>query len=125
MKSIVRSVALGMVSAAALTMFAALPAAAQDKAKPSADKAKAAAPDKGKAAAAADQKVLVDNPKAKAFEVRYKPGEGGGMRERPPRITRALTDGTMERTYADGKTEKHVYRGPAEGPAWGPARKFR
>jgi hypothetical protein len=104
MKSIVRSAVLGMVSAAALAMLAASPAAAQDKAKPSADKVKAAAPAKGSSKDVAP-KVLLDNPKVRATEIRYKPGEGGGMRERQARLTRAVTDGTMERTYPDGKKE--------------------
>ena len=105
MKSIVRSAVLGMVCGALAAMA---PAMAQDKAKPSADKVKAAAPAKdaapGKDAGIAP-KVLLDNPKVRATEVRYKPGEGGGMRERQARLTRAVTDGTMERTYPDGKKE--------------------
>jgi hypothetical protein len=93
-----------MVSATALAMLAASPAAAQDKAKPSADKVKAATPAKEGSKDVAP-KVLLDNPKVRATEIRYKPGEGGGMRERQPRLTRAVTDGTMERTYPDGKKE--------------------
>jgi hypothetical protein len=89
-----------MVCAAALAALA--PAMAQDKAKPSADKAKAAAPAKDAGAA---PKVLLDNPRVRATELRYKPGEGGGMRERQARLTRAVTDGTMERTYPGGKKE--------------------
>jgi hypothetical protein len=119
MKSIVRRFTLWMVSAVVLGAFVVAPSMAQDKAKP-AEKSKAAAPDKGKAAG--DQKVLIDNPKAKAFEVRYKPGEGGGMRERPTRLTRALTDGTMERTYADGKTEKVNWK--AGDTRWFPKETF-
>ena len=88
MKSIVRRFTLWMVSAVVLGAFVVAPSMAQDKAKAAPEKSKAAAPDKG-AAAAANQKVLIDNPKAKAFEVRYKPGEGSGMRERPTRLTRA------------------------------------
>ncbi len=87
----------------------AMPALAQDKAKPAAmDKSKAAA-EKPKAAekkaGEGTRKVLVDNDKVVVTEVRYKPGEGSTMRERGPRVTRALTSGTMERTYADGKKE--------------------
>jgi hypothetical protein len=102
MKSIVRSAVLGMVSAAVLAAIAVPAAVAQDKAKPSADKAKAAP---AKAGAVVAPTVLLDNPKVRATEVRYKPGEGGGMRERQARLTRAITDGTMERTYPDGKKE--------------------
>jgi hypothetical protein len=105
MKSIVRSAVLGMVCAA---FAAAVPALAQDKAKPSADKAKSAAPAKDAATgkdAGPPPKVLLDNPKVRATEVRFKPGEGSGMRERQASLTRAETDGTMERTYPDGKKE--------------------
>jgi hypothetical protein len=106
MRSTVRYTTFASLALAA--MLAAAPVAAQDKAKAPAaapDKAKAAAPDKSKAAPS-NQKVILENDKVKAFEVRYKPGEGGEARERPPRVVRALSDGTMERTYPGGKTEK-------------------
>ena len=50
-------------------------------------------------------KVHVDNDKVRATEVTYPPGKSSGMVERPPRVTRALTDGTLEKTYKDGKKE--------------------
>jgi hypothetical protein len=37
--------------------------------------------------------------------VTYKPGEASDMRERGARVTRALSNGTMERVYKDGKKE--------------------
>jgi hypothetical protein len=88
--------------------LAVAPAAAQDKAKaPEKAKAAPAAADKGKAAVTpGTTKTLVENDKVKVTEVTFKPGEGGPARERPPRVVRALSDGTMERTYPDGKTEK-------------------
>jgi hypothetical protein len=50
-------------------------------------------------------KVLVDNDKVRAFETRYKPGEENRNVPREGRVIRALTSGTLLRTYADGKTE--------------------
>jgi mannose-6-phosphate isomerase-like protein (cupin superfamily) len=80
-----------------------MPAIAQDKGKPAAmDTPKAAAEKK---ASEGMRKVLVDNDKVLVTEVSYKPGEASAMRERGPRVTRALRGGTMERTYADGKKE--------------------
>jgi hypothetical protein len=51
-------------------------------------------------------KVLFENEKVRAFETRYKPGEENENVPRDGRIIRALTSGTLLRTYADGKTEK-------------------
>jgi hypothetical protein len=92
-----------LIPALAVAAFLATPAFAQDK-KPAAapEKAKAGAPAKKDATA---PKVLVDNDKVRVSETRYKPGEASDMRERGNRVTRALTDGTLERTYADGKKE--------------------
>jgi hypothetical protein len=107
MRSIKRSCATIPVALFIAVFGIASPAAAQDKAKPAAasdKKAPAAAPDKAKSAPS-NQKVIVENDKVKVFEVRYKPGEGGDARERPPRVVRALNGGTMQRTYPDGKTE--------------------
>ena len=77
---------------------------AQDKAKPAAAQPKAAEKDQR------DRKVLVDNDKVLATEVAYKPGASSGMVERGNRITRALTDGTLEKTYADGRKETVVWK---------------
>ena len=63
------------------------------------EKAKAAAPE-------ATQKVMLDNEKAQAIEIRYKPGAVNTNVPRAARIVRALTGGTLVRTYPDGKTEK-------------------
>jgi hypothetical protein len=90
------------LSALLATLWMAAPAVAQDKAKPAAEKSKAAAAEKKENYT---RKVLIDNEKVIVVEVRYKPGESSNMRERGPRVTRALTSGDMERTYADGKKE--------------------
>jgi beta-alanine degradation protein BauB len=86
-----------MILVAAL---AAAPVAAQDKAKP------ASAPAAKSKEASPSSKTLFENDKVKAMELHYKPGEGSEPRERPGRVVRALTDGTMMRTYPDGKTRK-------------------
>jgi hypothetical protein len=110
MKPIVRSFASVLGPVFLATAFLAAPVAAQDKAKPAAKaEEKKAAPAKAgekKELPAGTTKVLLDNEKFRVTEVRFKPGEGGPPRERQPRVVRALSDGTMERTYTDGKTEK-------------------
>jgi hypothetical protein len=97
-----------LIPALAVAAFLATPAFAQDK-KPAAapEKAKAATPAKADGTA---PKVLVDNERVRATETRYKPGESSDMRERGNRVTRALTDGTLERTYADGKKDTIVWK---------------
>jgi hypothetical protein len=79
-------------------------AMAQDKAKPAAPPARAAA--KADAKDQRDRKVLVENDKVLVTEVTYKPGASSGdMLERKPRVTRALTSGSLEKTFADGRKE--------------------
>ncbi len=43
-------------------------------------------------------------------ETRYKAGAVSAMRERSARVTRALVDGTMEKTFPDGKKETITYK---------------
>jgi len=70
----------------------------------------AIAQDKG-AGPAVKMKVLVDNDKAKAYEATYVPGaQNKGVVTSTVRIVRALKGGTLERTYADGKKEKVVWK---------------
>jgi hypothetical protein len=87
-------------------------AMAQDKAKPAAAPAKAAAKADAKADPKdqRDRKVLIDNDKVLVTEVGYKPGSASGMTERNQRVTRALTDGTLEKTFADGKKETITWK---------------
>jgi hypothetical protein len=98
--SLIRISAVALASA---VLLATVPAAAQDKkaAAPAAEKKTDA-----KAAPEGTNKVILDNDKYRVWESTFKPGQGSKLQERGARITRALTDGTMERTYADGKTEK-------------------
>lgn len=46
--------------------------------------------------------VRVDNDKLQAFEARFKPGDENKDVPRGARVTRALTSGTLLRTYPDG-----------------------
>ena len=56
-------------------------------------------------------KVLVDNAKAKAYEASYAPGaQYEGFVTSTVRIVRVLKGGTLERTYADGKKERVVWK---------------
>ena len=86
------------LAGACLAAVVATPAMAQDK-------GKAAAATPAKASDQRGRKVLVDNEKVLATEVTYKPGSASGMIERGNRVTRALTDGQLEKTYPDGKKE--------------------
>ena len=107
----INRLAIGLSMALVGTGVIATQAMAQDKSKPA-----AAAP--AKAADQRDRKVLVDNEKVLATEVRYKPGAASGMVERGQRITRALTDGELEKTYADGKKETLKFK--AGDVRWNP-----
>ena len=87
------------------------PVMAQDKAK-DAKATPAAKAEKGKPAI----KVLVDNAKVKVFEVTYKPGDSNtGIATTTTRIVRALTTGTTEWTFADGKKVTKVRKA---GDVW-------
>ena len=55
-------------------------------------------------------KELGKNDQFRAYEAVFKPGDEGAAVERPPRVVRALTAGTLERTYPDGKKELSVYK---------------
>lgn len=101
MKSVTRSSASNLVAVFLFAAMAAAPVAAQDKAK----MAPAAASEKSKAPAS-NQKMIFENDKVRVFETRFKSGESTPSRERPARVVRALTDGHMQRTYPDGRTEK-------------------
>jgi hypothetical protein len=84
------------------------PAMAQDKYKPAAAPAKAAG--KAEVKDERDRKVLLENDKVLATEVRYKPGSSSGMQERGQRVVRALTDGTLEKTFPDGRKETVTWK---------------
>lgn len=55
-------------------------------------------------------KVLFDNESVGVREVTFAPGAQGANTTRPSRVLRVLKGGTIQRTYADGKIEKVLYR---------------
>jgi negative regulator of sigma E activity len=64
-----------------------------------------------KGAAKATMKVIAENAKARAYEVTFAPGaENTAVPSSSLRVVRALAGGTLQRTYADGKKEKVVYK---------------
>lgn len=50
-------------------------------------------------------KVLLDNDKVRVYETIFPPGAQGTSGTPPYRIVRALTDGSIQRIYPDGKTD--------------------
>ena len=102
MKRLIRLYLGLLVSAFVLAGFVAQPVMAQEKAKDT----KAAKAVKGKATV----KVLFDNDKVRVIEATYKPGDEAANVARPFRILRALKGGTIQRTWADGKVDKVVYK---------------
>jgi hypothetical protein len=98
-----------IASACLLAATIAGPALAQDKAKPAPATA-AAAPAKAAAKDERGRKVHVDNEKVLVTEVSYKPGATSGMSERGNRVVRALSDGTLEKTFPDGKKETITWK---------------
>jgi Ni/Co efflux regulator RcnB len=82
---------------AALLVFAATAALAQDKAE--------------KKAAQVSVHQITENDKVKVYEVTYKVGaENKGVAASTMRVVRAIRGGRIERTYADGRTETVDYR---------------
>ena len=93
------SVRIGLlVSALTFAGVLASPSKAQDKAQAESGKATV--------------KVLFDDDRIRAFEVTYRPGDQSNTsyRKLPFRIVRAMTSGTLQRTYPDGRIEKVVIK---------------
>jgi hypothetical protein len=90
---------LFIAAAGTSLMVAATSLSAQDKAAP-----KASPGDQR------DRKVLVENEKVLVTENRYAVGATSGMSERAARVTRALSDGSLEKTYADGRKETVTWK---------------
>ena len=68
-------------------------------------------------------KVIAENPKVTATETTYAPGAESSTSRAEIRVVRALSGGTLQRTYADGKKEQVVYKTGAvrinePGPAY-------
>jgi hypothetical protein len=55
-------------------------------------------------------KVVAENPKVIATETSYAPGAESSTSRAEVRVVRALSGGTLQRTYADGKKEQVVYK---------------
>ena len=64
-----------------------------------------------KGAPKAAMKVIQENAKVRAYEVTFAPGaENTAVPSNDTRVVRALSTGTLERTYKDGKKEKVEYK---------------
>ena len=62
------------------------------------------------------QKVILENAKVKVYETTYKPGqENTGIVASSYRVVRAMTAGTTQWTFADGKKETKVRKA---GDVW-------
>ena len=55
-------------------------------------------------------KVVAENAKVIVTETTYAPGAESSTSRAEIRVVRALKGGTLERTYADGKKEKVIYK---------------
>ena len=55
-------------------------------------------------------KVVAENAKVVVTETTYAPGAESSTSRAEISVVRALKGGTLERTYADGKKEKVIYR---------------
>lgn len=67
------------------------------------EKAKAAKAEKGKAVV----NVLHEDDRVRVTETTFKPGDVGPSVVRGFRVVRALTNGTLERNFANGKKGKY------------------
>ena len=68
--------------------------------------------------------VLLENSAVRVFEARIPAGAEGANIPRPYRIARALQGATIQRTYADGKTETTVWK-TGQVKELGPDRQFK
>ena len=55
-------------------------------------------------------KVVAENAKVIVTETTYAPGAESNTSRAETRVVRALAGGTLERSYADGKKEKVIYK---------------
>jgi uncharacterized membrane protein len=95
--SIMNGNVIACILASALALTAAIPAAAQDKAK-------------GQAAPKQELKVVLENDNVRVTETRWVTGATSDSAKRAMRVVRALKGGTLERTYPDGKKELSTYK---------------
>ena len=106
MKHLIRLFVSLLVPGLMLAFATATPAMKHEMAQDKMKDAKAVKAEKGKAAV----KVLFENDKVRVFEATLKPGDEAANVARPFRILRALKGGTIQRTWADGKVDKVVYK---------------
>ncbi len=104
MKHLIRLFVSLLVPALMLAFSTATPAMKHEAEKGKA--APAAKAEKGKAAV----KVLFENDKVRVVEATFKPGDEAPNVARPFRVVRPLKGGTLQRTWADGKIDKVVYK---------------
>ena len=100
MKTLARFVMSALVPAFMLAGVIANPVMAQDKTKDS-KAVPAAKAEKGKSIT----KILHDDERLRVTEATYKPGDVGPSVVRGLRVTRTLSGGKMQRTFADGRTD--------------------
>jgi hypothetical protein len=67
-------------------------------------------PEQKPAAGKVTIKEIAKNDKYRVYEAIFKPGDEAPSVERPARVARALTSGTLERTYPDDKKETSAYK---------------
>ncbi len=70
----------------------------------------AMAQDKKAEAGKVTVKEIAKNDQLRAYEAIFKPGDEAANVERPARVVRALTAGTLERTYQDGKKDRVEFK---------------
>src|SRR2546425_13246641 len=63
-----------------------------------------------KAAGKVTIKEVTKNDKFRVYDAIFKPGDEAPSIERRPRVVRALTGGTLQRIYPDGKKETSAYK---------------
>ena len=64
----------------------------------------------GQAPPGVTNKELIDNDKVRVYESTFPPGAEASNTPRPYRIVRALTDGKLVRSFADGRTETQEWK---------------
>jgi len=100
MRKLARMLLALLVPAFIAAGIVATPAIAQEKAAPKAETAKT-----GEVVI----KEIAQNDKLRVYEATFKPGDTSANSKRPMRAVHAISGGTLERTYEDGKKENIVW----------------
>ena len=101
MRKLARMLLALLVPAFIAAGIVATPVIAQDKAAPKTEMAKA-----GEAVI----KEIAQNDKLRVYEATFKPGDTSANSKRPMRVVYAISGGTLQRTYEDGKKEDIVWK---------------